>query len=85
MLFNNEDRPKSTAAWFLEQVLEYDGFPVNDTDDCAICLGTALILLVLHVIFNLFEPYKRETHRKRLSQASSDQRGRILRLWACLP
>lgn len=38
MLFNNEDRPKSTAPWFLEQVLEYDDFPVNDIDDCAICL-----------------------------------------------
>ena len=46
MLFNNEDRPKSTAPWFLEQVLEYDDFPVNDTDDCAICLGTALFIQI---------------------------------------
>lgn len=46
MLFNNEDRPKSTAPWFLEHVLEYDDFPVNDTDDCAICLGTALFIKI---------------------------------------
>lgn len=54
MLFNNEDRPKSTAPWFLEQVLEYDDFPVNDIDDCAICLGTARFFQIFCYLNSIF-------------------------------